>query len=31
MSDIVKIIKSLEESNVLINGITGAVKHGIEK
>ena len=31
MNDIIKIIKSLEDSNVLIDGITQTVKHEIEK
>ena len=31
MYDIIKIIKSLEDSNVLIDCITGTVKHGIKK
>ena len=31
MNDIVKIIKSLEDSNVLIDGITETVKHETEK
>ena len=31
MNDIVKIIKWLEESDVLIDGITGTVKHQTEK
>ena len=31
MNDIIKIIKSLEESNVLIDGITETEKHEIKK
>ena len=31
MNDIIKIIKSLEDSNVLIDGITETVKHEIKK
>ena len=31
MNDIIKIIKSLEESGVLIEGVTGTVKHEIKK
>ena len=31
MNDIIKIIKSLEHSNVLIDGITETVKHKIKK
>ena len=31
MNDIIKIIKSLEDSNVLIDGITETVKHEIQK
>ena len=31
MSDINKIIKSLEDSNVLIHGVTEAVKNEIKK
>ena len=31
MNDIIKIIKSLEDSSVLINGVTETVKHEIKK
>ena len=31
MNDIIKIIKSVEDSNVLIGGITETVKHEIKK
>ena len=31
MNDIIKIIKALEESGVLIEGVTGTVKHEIKK
>ena len=31
MNDLVKIIKSLEDSGVLIDGVTETVKHGIKK
>ena len=31
MNDIIKIIKSLEDSNVLIDGITETVKHETKK
>ena len=31
MNDIIKIIKSLEDSGVLIDGVTETVKHEIEK
>ena len=31
MNDIIKITKSLEDSNVLIDGITETVKHKIKK
>ena len=31
MNDIIKIIKSLEDSNVLIDGVIGTVKHEIKK
>ena len=31
MSDIIKIIKSLEDSGVLIDGVTETVKHEIKK
>ena len=31
MSDIIKVVKSLEDSNVLIDGITEKVKHVIKK
>ena len=31
MNDIIKIIKSLQDSNVLIDGITETVKHEIKK
>ena len=31
MNDIIKIIKSLEDSNVLIDGIIETVKHKIKK
>ena len=31
MNDIIKIIKSLDDSDVLIDGITETVKHGIKK
>ena len=30
MNDIIKIIKSLEDSDVLINGLTETVKHEIK-
>ena len=30
MNDIIKIIKSLEDSNVLIDGVTETVKHDIK-
>ena len=31
MNDIIKVIKSLEDSGLLIDGVTEAVKHEIEK
>ena len=31
MSDIIKVIKSLEDSGVLIDGVTETVKHEIKK
>ena len=31
MNDIIKIIKSLEDSGVLIDGVTDTVKHEINK
>ena len=31
MNDIIKIIKSLQDSSVLINGVTETVKHEIKK
>ena len=31
MNDIIKIVKSLEDSGVLIDGITETVKHEIKK
>ena len=31
MNDIIKIIKSLKDSNVLIDGVTQTVKHEIKK
>ena len=31
MNDVIKIIKSLENSGVLIDGVTEAVKHEVEK
>ena len=31
MNDIIKIIKSLEDSSVLIDGVTETVKHEIKK
>ena len=31
MSDIIKIVKSLQDSNALIDGITETVKHEIKK
>ena len=31
MNDIINIIKSLEDSNVLIDGITKTVKHEVKK
>ena len=31
MNDIIKIIKSLQDSNVLIDGITETVKHETKK
>ena len=31
MNDVIKIITSLEDSNVLIDGITGTVKYEIKK
>ena len=31
MNDIIKIIKSLEDSDLSINGVTGTIKHEIKK